>query len=337
MYSKASTFSRVYVEEAVRDLPRTRRILGRLPRATVVPVDDYQNVFGRGRQDFWRQKAAPALVLARKKEHFLYAGNAFQQSGMSSNFAYTAPVLNCPYDCHYCYLQGLYAGAHVVAFVNLEEAFAAAAAALQARPDPARPLDLALSYDTDLLALEGLLGFTAEWVEWSRGRPDLLLEVRTKSAPLRFIGMVAPSEAVRLVWTLSPEAVCRDYESGAPSLQHRLKALTRAASLGWRIGICLDPVLRVPDWRAHYGGLADRLREALPRGAVERVEIGVFRVSTGHFKRMRRRPGRDLLHYPYEHANNAVSYLKSEREELVETIRSLLRGTISNDLIHIWT
>ena len=337
MFSKAKAFSHIYAEEAIMEHPRAKAILGRFPSATVVPVDDYQNVFGRGRQDFWKQKASPKLVLARKKDNFLYRGNPFLQANLSPNFSYNALVLNCPYDCHYCYLQGLYNGANIVAFVNLEDYFAAAASACADRPVPTEPMPLAISYDTDLLALEGILGFAGEWVEWVRDKPDLLVEIRTKSAPGSFLRSHEPAPNVRLAWTLSPDAIARRYESGAPSLKMRLKAMNEAASLGWRMTLCIDPILNLPGAADTYRQFIDQLAGDVPWEAIGRVELGVFRVSSAYFKRMLNRPGTDLLHYPYEHASKVVSYNKKEREDLVKVVQSGLLAIISKEKIFIWT
>lgn len=337
MYSRARAFSHIYVEKGVSAHPRARRIIGRFKGSTIIEVDDYQNLFGRGRQDFWRQKASPKLILAAKKENLIYPGNAFLQAGMSPNFGYNALVLNCPYDCHYCYLQGMYASANIVAFVNLEDYFAAAGDWIRDRPDPSSPASLAISYDSDLLALEGILGYVREWADWARGRRDVCIEVRTKSTGSRLIGEVEPTASLRLAWTLSPQEICRSYEPGTPPLEARIKALNRAASLGWPVSVCVDPVLRVPGWETVYGKFAETLQAALPWDVVERVELGVFRISPGYFKRMRRRPDTDLLHYPYEHANNAVSYKEAERNELVNFLKERLTQTLSTDKIHIWT
>lgn len=316
---------------------RTRAILSRFSKSSVVEVDDYQNVFGRGKQDFWRQKASPKLILSLKKDNFLYHGNEFLQANVSPNFSYNAVVLNCPYDCHYCYLQGMYGSANVVAFVNLEDYFEAAERHIQSRPDPASPVPLAISYDSDLLALEGVLGYVGEWVKWSRGRPDVLVEVRTKSAGKRFFQEHTPSDSMRMAWTLSPESICRQYEAGAPGLEARIAAVREAASRGWRIALCLDPILKVRDGDRIYGEFLGRLWDSLPWEAVERVELGVFRVSTSYFKHMLKRPGTDLLHYPYEHANNAVSYNKAERDALVGFCHDRLIKILSKEKIHIWT
>ena len=337
MYSKANPFSHVYVEKAVAQSARTCRILERFKRSTIVMIDDYNNVFGRGRQDFWRQKASPKLILAAKKDNFLYPGNEFLQENAYPNFCYNALVLNCPYDCHYCYLQGMYPGANVVAFVNLEAYFDAVEDFLGARPDPLEPVRLAISYDSDLLALEGILGYVHEWTEWSRGREAVEVEVRTKSARRRFFREVEVSPQMRIAWTLSPAEVCDRYESGAPPLTARLEALAEAVRAGWRISLCLDPVLKVPDWEKVYAEFADELAESVPWAAVERVEVGVFRVGVQAFRRMQKRPDTDLLHYPFEHANKAVSYKEEVRAEMMDSLRTRLARSISPTKIYLWT
>ena len=337
MYSKAKKFSHIYVEEEAFAYPRTQAILKRFPKSEVVTIADYQNVFGRGRQDFWRQKASPKLILAKKKDNFLYAGNDFLQSNAIPNFSYNALVLNCPYDCHYCYLQGMYSGANIVAFVNLEDYFAAAESGYRNRPDPQQPMPLAISYDTDLLALEGILGYAREWIDWARNFPDVLVEIRTKSAQARLFREIPPTDSVRMAWTLSPESIAERYESGAPSLKARIQALNEAASLGWRISLCIDPILQVPGGQQIYEDFMAQLAETLPWEAIERVELGVFRMSSNFFKRMQKRPDTDLLQYPYEHANNTVSYNREEREQLVEWVSQQLHNTISEKKIFIWT
>ena len=337
MFSNVRAFSHIYVEREAMQHPRARAILKGFRNSQLVVIDDYQNVFGRGKQDFWRQKASPKLILALKKDNFLYSGNDLLQGNQSPNFFYNALVLNCPYDCHYCYLQGMYPGANIVVFVNLEDYFIATEQACRERPAPDEPLNLAISYDTDLLAMEPKLGYVGEWIEWSRGRNDILMEVRTKSANKRFLEETRTTRNARIAWTLSPDEICRRYEFGAPGLKQRIGAIQRAAESGWRIAICVDPILQLPGSAALYGDFINQLAGELPWNAVERVELGVFRVGSTYFKRMLKRLDTDLLHYPYEHDKNAVSYKKKEREQLVDGVLRPLSKYISREKIFIWT
>jgi spore photoproduct lyase len=337
MPAAARMYSHIYVERDIREHAYTRLLLARFPKAEVVVIENYKSVFNRTNQDFWRQKRSPKLILAAKQGKRLYAGNDFLQSNSEDNFAYVTPVMNCPYDCHYCYLQGMFSGANMVVFVNQDELQAEVAQLLAKRGGRGEPFLVALSYDTDLLALEGILGLTRDWANWSRGREGLLLEVRTKSAPTRFLETVTPSTSMRLAWTLSPEPICRRYEEGTPPLKRRIAALNLAIEKGWRVQVCFDPLLRVPEWKDVYHHFFKDLQDSLDWKKIERVEVGVFRVATATFQQMRNRPATDLLHYPFEHGRQAVSYKEMEREELGQWAVHHLRDYLSDDKIHIWT
>ena len=110
-------FAHIYVEHAARDYPQTRALLDRFPHAQVVPVDDYKDVFARPRQHFQTQKNSVKLILAVKKDRFLYPGSGISQRFDLDNFYYNTLLLNCVYNCDYCYLQGMYPSANIVVFV----------------------------------------------------------------------------------------------------------------------------------------------------------------------------------------------------------------------------
>lgn len=337
MSSVIKRFAHIYVERDILDHPRVLNWRQRFPKAEWVVIDDYKSVFSRPRQSFDLQKRAPKWILARKKDQFVYSGNHFVQDFSYENFAYNALVLNCPYDCRYCYLQGMYGSANTVVFVNLEDFFEATDSAMLNRANPGKPLHLAISYDTDLLALENILGYVGEWADFARNHPELLLEVRTKSANIDRFRDRKPQANIVFAWTLSPQAVIDAYEKQTPSLERRLAALAEMASLGWPVRICLDPVLRVPDWEGHYRELVQRIFEVVPATAISDVSLGVFRMSADYFKRMRKQGRTDLLHYPFEHANNTVSYFKEEREEMLCFLKNELTQHISKNFLHIWT
>jgi spore photoproduct lyase len=337
MSSSIKRFAHIYVEKDILDHPRVEQWRQRYPNAQWIVVDDYKSVFSRPRQNFDLQKRSPKWILARKKDQFVYSGNQYVQDFCYENFAYNALVLNCPYDCRYCYLQGMYGSANTVVFVNLEDYFEATDTALHQRKNPTKPLHLAISYDTDLLALENALGYVSAWADFARNRPELLLEVRTKSANIDSFRDRTPQANLVFAWTLSPQAVVEAYEKQTPSLERRLAAMAEMATRGWPVRLCLDPVLRVPDWQQHYHELVQRIFEVVPAAAISEVSLGVFRMSSDYFKRMRKQGRTDLLHYPFEHANNTVSYFKEEREEMLRFLQNELTQHISINQLHIWT
>ena len=110
----------IYIENGVKNHPRTQTILARFDQARQISIDRYGEVFNRRAQNFRLQKLKPALILAQKHSgHILPAPNGFGIGG-SKNF-YFAHMANCLYDCRYCFLQGMYRSANYIIFVNFED------------------------------------------------------------------------------------------------------------------------------------------------------------------------------------------------------------------------
>ena len=65
----------------------------------------------RHRLSFWQKK--PII--------FFYEGAPVCQDFGNTNFYYCSTMMNCIYDCSYCYLKGMYPSGHMVLFVNIED------------------------------------------------------------------------------------------------------------------------------------------------------------------------------------------------------------------------
>ena len=122
------------MERAAAEHPVTERILARFPHAAVILIEHYKDVFCRRGQDYVLQHGAQNLILAKKRGTLLYEGAPVCQSFGNDNFYYTSCVMNCVYDCEYCYLKGMYPSGNLVIFVNLEDIFAETKRRLAGRP-----------------------------------------------------------------------------------------------------------------------------------------------------------------------------------------------------------
>lgn len=314
-------FSHLYIEEAARDMPDTQAVIARFPDAERIVIDDYKHVFNRPRQDFQAQKRAMKLILSCKKDQFIYDGSPYAPNFGAQNFYYNTLILNCLYNCDYCYLQGMYPSANVVAFVNTQPFFAAADRILREKGS----LYLAISYDTDLLAFERILPHCQRWIDWAETRENVTIELRTKSANFANIARATAPKNTILAWTLSPAAISAKYEARTPSLKARLTAMAAAAEAGWRIRICIDPVLPIPDWRQHYGELIAAIFEKLPAAAIHDVSLGVFRMNADYLGQLRKsRFDSDILFYPYQREGDASTCSPELRREMLDTLAAVI-------------
>ena len=332
------SFSHVYVEEEAADSPIAKRVLERLPKAELIIIDDYRSLFNRLRQNHLVQRRGPKLILAKRTTDLTYRGSEKCQNYGFGDFHYATPMLNCPYDCDYCYLQAAHPSAHVVVFVNQEDFFAEVETKIEQRDDRSQPLFLSIAYSNDLLALEELTGICRQWIEFGRGRDDLVLEIRTKSTAFAAIEDLEPSSSVILSWTLTSDHVHEKYESRTPSPAHRLRAAKRAVEAGWRVRLCLDPIIPEANWRGDYGQLIDDAFETIDPETIEDIAAGVFRMSRDHYETIRRqRPDCGLFcSTRIERSRETVTFGKDLRHEVMTFISDRLSRYVDSNKVALW-
>ena len=233
-------FTHVYVEERAEEYPLTQKILEKLHGADVIKIRHYKDVFDRKRQNAPLQKEHQALIIAVRDGSRIFKGAPVCQSMGQKNFYYASSMMNCPFDCEYCYLKGMYPSSNMVVFVNLEDYRKDVEEKLKEGP-----VYVCASYDTDLLALNGLTGHADFWKDMARTHDDLLVELRTKAA----VDVTDNISNVIYAFTLSPVEVVERYERHTASVDARISAASRAVENGAKVRLCFDPVIRIPEWK----------------------------------------------------------------------------------------
>jgi len=110
----------IYYERDIEGHPRTQQFFLRFPKARKIPCNHYKEVFNPNGQSFRLQKKKPALILAKQNGKKIHSIPPSYGIGGRQNF-YFSHLLNCLYDCRYCFLQGMFPSAHYVLFVNYED------------------------------------------------------------------------------------------------------------------------------------------------------------------------------------------------------------------------
>lgn len=326
-----SPLSHIYVEEDALSHPVARQILDRFPNAVPIPIRRYTDILNRPRQDYQHQKKALQLILALERDRYLYKGPEICQDYGHPNFYYASTILNCIYDCHYCYLQGMYPSAHLVVFVNLEDFFREVDSILQKGP-----VYLCTSYDSDLLALEKVIPHASSWIHYARERKDLLMEIRTKSSAFDTIQSIPPVQNVLLAWTLSPDPVIEGYEKKTPSLTRRLDAIKKALDTGWQVRICLEPILRIPNWQEVYTDFWEKILDYLPVSRIVDITIGMLRMNREYFKKIQKdRLDTDLFTLPMEANENVMGYPAAQEEEMKTFLLEMIAAHYPKERIYI--
>ncbi|GAW92717.1 radical SAM protein [Calderihabitans maritimus] len=326
-----NSFSHIYIEKSIATHPITKKVLHRFPHATRIEVNHYKDVFCRTRQNFFLQKNSRKLILAVKKDRFIYPGTKVCQNFGNEHFYYTSSVLNCIYECDYCYLQGMYPSANIVVFVNIEDFFSELESLLQKHP-----VYLSISYDTDLLAFENVVPFASMWIQYARRHPDLQIELRTKSVNYSAIRHLPPSENIVLAWTLSPQEAINEFEQKTPSLNARLKCIKQSINDGWKVRLCFDPILYIEKWQEHYKQCIQETFSILPAEKIKDISIGVFRMPRDYLKNIRKNKiDSPLLHYPFECKNGIYSYPEQITRQLIDFVYQMIHSYVPSEKIYL--
>ena len=114
---------------------------------------------------------------------------------------------------------------------------------------------ICISYDTDLLALEGMTGLVEQWYNFVSKNRNLKIELRTKSSNIKAVKYLKPLDNFILAWTLSPESFAAEHEKGAASLEERLEAADEMLEKGWKVRICFDPVIYIENFEKELNDL----------------------------------------------------------------------------------
>ena len=312
----------IYIESDLDGHPRARLALDRFPAARVIRCESYAEVFNPAAQSFRLQKQRPALILARKTGKLVLEAPDGFGIGDGPGF-YFSHMLNCLFDCRYCFLQGMFRSAHYVLFVNFEDFESAIDATLA---DIGTGAAYFFSgYDCDSLALESISGFVDRFVPFFASRPTAVLELRTKSVAIRSVAAMQPAPNVIVAFSFTPEDAAAVVEQGAPPVIERVRAAAELAAAGWPIGIRLDPLLWYDGWRPGYAALVDTLAESIPASSVHSASLGPLRFPAEMFQRIRRMyPEDELLSGPLARRRSFVSYSETREAELVSAVEEQL-------------
>ncbi len=337
MTSFANKYSSIFIEDEALSYPLTSHVLDSFPNSEIIPINNYKDIFFRKSQSFELQKKSQSLILAVKKDPFIYSSSKFAQSCGYKNFYYASLALNCIYDCEYCYLQGMHPSANIVAYVNIDDCYAEVKQLTQCLERAEEIIFLSLSYDTDLLASESIIPYCKSWVSITQRNKSLLTEIRTKSANWKPLTKIKPSPNILLSWTFSPQNIINKHEPLTPSLKNRIKAAHTLANKGWRVRFCFDPIFFSDDWQKDYEECVNQVFHNFPITQLNDITIGSFRMSSVHLRNSRKnRPGTHLLHQDWHTNQNIASEYPDHQIQMNNFMHKILSNWVSPTKISWW-
>ncbi|MGZ5577045.1 MAG: spore photoproduct lyase family protein [Methylobacter sp.] len=316
----------IYIEEAILQHPRVLDIMARFPQAKKITCGRYGEVFNPKAQNFRLQKQQPALILAEKYKSFALPAPAGYGIGATRNY-YFSHMLNCLYDCRYCFLQGMYRSANYVLFVNYEDFQQDIRQLCVEAPD--EPVHFFSGYDCDSLALEPVTGFAEQFLPFFDTLPNAWLELRTKSTQVRSLLNREPLPRCIVAFSLSPDQIAAKVEAKAPSVERRLDALCKLQQQGWQIGLRFDPLIYQSGYQQQYRELFEQVFSRIDLNRLHSVSLGVFRLPENFFKKVHKLyPDEKLFASPLISQQGMMSYQQELEQEMMQYCNELLLSYI---------
>jgi len=324
--------STLYIERGILDHPRVDSIRRRFPDARVISCERYGEVFNPKAQNFRLQKQHPALILARKHDNFVLDAPLSYNIGGRRNY-YFSHMLNCIYDCRYCFLQGMYRSANYVLFVNYEDFDAAIEQTATEMDEPAWFFS---GYDCDSLALEPVTGFMAHTLPLFKRLDKAWLELRTKSTQIRgLLEMEALPNCV-VAFSLSPNVLADTLEHKAPPLAKRLDALEKLQRAGWPVGLRFDPIIYCDDYQQRYDEFFEQVFARIDQARLHSVSLGTFRMPQGFYRNMvKLYPQETLFAGPLTESQPMVSYETELEQAMLAFCREKLLQLMPGEKLFI--
>lgn len=277
-------FSAIYIEKTIRDHERVLGIIERHPNLPIIECERFGEIFNRNGQNFRLQKSAPALILAEKHgKRVLPTPDGYGFEETDSNGYYFSHMLNCLYDCRYCFLQGMYRSAHYVLFVNYED-FAEEIAEVMGQ-QKGRPVFYS-GYDCDSLAFEPVSQFCDFIIPIFSELSEATLELRTKSTQVRHLLQYEAMNNCVVAMSFAPEAIAKQHEHRVPSLDKRIDALAKLQQAGWPVAIRFEPVIPTTATLADYDALFEAVFSHIDGKHLHSCSLGEYRLPQDFYKRM---------------------------------------------------
>ena len=300
-------FNTIYIEDNLKNSEITKQILNRTKTNNIISCKNYGEVFNLKNQNFKIQKSNPSLIIAEKKENFVLKTPDNFTIGFKKNY-YFSHMLNCIYDCKYCFLQGMYNSANYVLFINYNDFKKKIS---QIANNSKEPICFFSGYDCDSLALEKLTNFVDSFLDFFRKFNNIYLEIRTKSSNIEIFKKKEVAKNIIIAFSLNPDSIINNFEIKTPSLNKRINSILELQRMGWQIGLRFDPIIYTKNFKNIYNDFFETIFEKLNPKLIHSVTIGNFRMPLRFFQKLRKIRPLDAYNFsktmPTQKTGNKIS------------------------------
>jgi DNA repair photolyase len=276
------------VERGSESSPIYRNLRRALPEVPLTIIDEAgaAALADAGQADLFGAAKKKLYLMRHRGEFFKKCPGSDGQ--VCCNYFVINFASNCPMDCSYCYLQEyLQDNPALKVFSNVDDLIDEADRTLQKHRGVF--FRIGTGEITDSLALEPYTGMARELIPYFAEQPNILLELKTKSASVESLLDLDPKGRVVVAWSMNPERVIALEEHDTASFHQRLAAARRCQDAGYRLGFHFDPMIEYEGWQADYQAMLEEIFATIDWRRLSWLSLGVLRETPGLKRRMRER------------------------------------------------
>ena len=260
----------------------------------------------------------------------------FNRKYLCCNVHVLKSVLNCPFECSYCFLQN-YLNDGVTKLVdNVDNLMEEVKDKINREPE--RLFRIGTWELGDSLALEDRTGQAARLIQEFACLDNAVLELKTKSDCIGPILHIDHKGKTVVSWSLNPGDIIKAEEHRTAPLEDRLQAMHKTADAGYLIGMHFDPMILYAGWEKGYEMLVNQAFEAVSPDRVAWISVGSLRFNPEMKKKIENNyPDNRLTCSEMVLGDDAkMRYVKPLRVNMYKLLYNALSRHISkNNLIYL--
>ena len=222
---------------------------------------------------------------------------------------------NCGFDCSYCSIQSFYHDDTVLIDKNLKDKLE------KLLIDPHKTYHIGTGQSSDSLMWGNKNGILEALVAFARKYPNVILELKTKSANVSELLELKPPRNVIVTWTLNTETIIKNEEFLTASLEERLDAAQKVSQAGLLIGFHFHPMVYYKGFESEYEEVTQKLLGRFKSENVALLSIGTLTYTKTVMSKIRKRGLQSkILQMPLKEIAGKFSYPREIKVELFKTL-----------------
>ncbi|MDC7226624.1 MAG: DNA repair photolyase [Spirochaetales bacterium] len=231
-------------------------------------------------------------------------------------------VINCGFDCSYCSIQTFYHTDSILFHDNLKQKLSDIAAEL----DPGKRYHIGTGQSSDSLMWGNRRGMMDDLFDFARSNPNVLLELKSKSANIAHLLENDIPANVLTTWTLNPDTIVENEEHLTARLDERIEAAAKTAAHGGLIGFHFHPIIIYKGWQEEYEKIFSRLLQEFNSEDITHISFGTLTFIKPVIKELRKRNLKSkILQMPMEEIAGKLSYPFETKKEIFSFAYNSLR------------